>query len=108
MEGSGELFNLVKEQTAAGRGGSSPGELSTWKRPEQSLGRAELLRYQQGQSLQAKVREKAESKAFLQMARSLLRTLDINSFPGNVRKNHGRGLVRYHQAQNPHSKKKDI
>lgn len=29
-EGSGELFNLVKEQIAAGRGGSSPGEVRAW------------------------------------------------------------------------------
>lgn len=51
VEDRGELLNLVKEQAAAGRGGSSPGELRAWKKPEQNLGQAELLRCQQGQSL---------------------------------------------------------
>lgn len=59
VEGSGELLNLVEEQTVARRGGSSPGQVRAWKKPEQNLDRAELLRYQQGQSLQAKLRGKA-------------------------------------------------
>lgn len=59
MGGSGELFNLAKEQTAAGRGGGSPGEVRAWKKPGQNLGRAELLTYQQGESLQAKLRGEA-------------------------------------------------
>lgn len=51
VEDRGELLNPVKEQAAAGRGGSSPGELRAWKKPEQNLGQAELPRCQQGQSL---------------------------------------------------------